>query len=424
MIQFYKDLIQSWRHRTLPNIVNRDVDLSSYINASLKKVVTVTGFRRVGKTYLLLDYASKIGQKNCIYVNFEDERIPVDTTSLTFFSDTLEQLNIPQTTVLLLDEIQNIPNWSKWVRRMNESTQYQIVLTGSSSYLSSKELPTELRGRSLNLSVGPLNFDEFLRFKKFDSQIKNEGFKISMLLEEFLMFGGLPEVVLADEGKKYLLISEYFKTFVTRDIIERYHIRKESTLINLINVLLQSTEFTAGKLANVMKNIDQDVTKVTISRYLKYLEDSYFLQPLLWHDSSYRKRINAPRKPYFVDSFFASNNTIFSNNTGRLMEQKVLEKINTFIQKDPSLEVFYWRNQQKYEIDFVLQKKEETVELIQVCYARRGGVIPEREIRNLILGAKRLNCKKLTLVTWDINEIQKMDGFEIGLVSLDKYLSR
>ncbi len=424
MIQFYKDLIQSWRHRTLPNIVNRDVDLSSYINASLKKVVTVTGFRRVGKTYLLLDYASKIGQKNCIYVNFEDERIPVDTTSLTFFSDALEQLNIPQNTVLLLDEIQNIPNWSKWVRRMNESTQYQIVLTGSSSYLSSKELPTELRGRSLNLSVGPLNFDEFLRFKKFDSQIKNEGFKISMLLEEFLMFGGLPEVVLADEGKKYLLISEYFKTFVTRDIIERYHIRKESTLINLINVLLQSTEFTAGKLANVMKNIDQDVTKVTISRYLKYLEDSYFLQPLLWHDSSYRKRINAPRKPYFVDSFFASNNTIFSNNTGRLMEQKVLEKINTFIQKDPSLEVFYWRNQQKYEIDFVLQKKEETVELIQVCYARRGGVIPEREIRNLILGAKRLNCKKLTLVTWDINEIQKMDGFEIGLVSLDKYLSR
>src|SRR3990167_1447000 len=100
MKQFYKDIIQTWQNRKLPNIVPRETYISKYIDPRLRKIITVTGFRRVGKTYLLLDYGSKIGQKNCVYVNFEDERIPSQTESLTLFSDTLAELGLPESTTL------------------------------------------------------------------------------------------------------------------------------------------------------------------------------------------------------------------------------------------------------------------------------------------------------------------------------------
>ncbi len=421
MKQFYKNLILSWQNRELPSAIPRQRDLSHFIDPKLRKIITVTGFRRVGKTYLLLNYAHTIGQRNCVYVNFEDERIPGNINSLTSCSDAIEELGLSHNTTLLLDEIQNIPNWSKWVRRMNETTQHQIIITGSSSRLSSKELPTELRGRSLNVHVGPLNFQEFLLFKGVDSGTIPDATKYR-LTEEFVNFGGLPEIVLTDEGKKYLLLDEYFKTFVTRDLLERYKIRKEHTLQSLMNVLLNSSEYTANKLANVLSHVEGDVTRSTVNRYITYLQDSYFLQSLMWHDSSVRNRMQAPRKTYFVDSFFIRNSSDFSNNTGRLMEQKVFEKLNERVRNDPRKSLFYWRSQQKYEIDFVLRQQEETVELVQVCYVSKGQTIPERETRNLVLGSQKLRCNNLTLVTWDMKETLEMRGLTIHCVPLVEYL--
>ncbi|MFH1565703.1 MAG: ATP-binding protein [bacterium] len=421
MKQLYKDLIQTWQNRALPTIVPRQISLDAFVDSNLRKIITVTGFRRVGKTYSLLDYASKIGQKNCVYINFEDERIPSRVQSLTSLSDTINELDLPPNTTLLLDEIQNIPGWSKWARRINETTQLQLILTGSSSSLSSRELPTELRGRSLSVQINPLNFKEFLRFKETDLGSVPISTKFK-LLNEFINFGGLPEIVLADEGKKYLLLGEYFKTFVSRDVLERYKIRKENTLNSLLNLLLNSTEYTANKLATTLKSVDESVSRATINRYITYLQNSYFLQSLVWHDPSAKNRMRAPRKAYFVDSFFISNSSGFSNNTGRLMEQKVYEKLSETIRENPAKSLYYWRNQQRYEVDFVVRDKEKTVALVQVCYVSTGQAVPEREIRNLVLGGKRLNCTNLTLVTWDIKNTKMLDGVVINYTPLADFL--
>jgi len=422
MKQYYQHLIQEWRARPLPHIVPRALDIANYLDPALRKIVTVTGFRRVGKTYLLLDYASHLGQKNCIYLNLEDERIPEKTESLTLFSDSLAELGIPENTVLLLDEIQNIPNWSKWARRMNETTKYQLILTGSSSELTYRKLPTELRGRSLNMQVNTLTFTDFINFKgKSLPDLPQQ--QILALLHEFLTFGGLPEIVLADEGRKYLLLAEYLKTFITRDIIERYHIRKEHTLGALIDLLINSTEFTASKLANTLESVDSDISRSTVQKYITYLQESFFLQSLLWHDASAKNRMQAPRKTYFVDSFFISSSSGFSNNTGRLMEQKVYEKLQSVLMNNPAYNLYYWRNQQRYEVDFVLREKERTIRLIQVSYIRQGGTIPEREVRNLALAAKHLNCKDLILVTWDMSGEHQLDGYHIRLVPLVEFLT-
>lgn len=213
------------------------------------------------------------------------------------------------------------------------------------------------------------------------------------------------------------------KTFITRDVIERYHIRKEHTLGALLDLLLSSPEYTAGKLANTLKSIDSDVSRSTIQKYLGYLQESFFLQSLLWHDVSVKNRMQAARKAYFVDSFFISASSGFSHNIGRLMEQKVFERLEAVRSVNPSLSLYYWRNQQRYEVDFVLREKESTISLIQVSYICQGEIIPEREVRNLALAAKHLNCKDLILVTWDMSGEHVYDGHRIRLIPLFVFLT-
>jgi len=416
MKQLYQTILQEWWQRPLPQIIPREIDVASLLTpTSIRKVITLTGFRRTGKTFLLLDLATKLSQKNCIYLNFEDERIPPETASLTALSDVLAESSANQQLVLLLDEIQNIPNWSQWVRRLNETTQYQIVLTGSSSKLSSRELPTELRGRSLPIQVNSLNFREFARFKNIDFQTETKQAQIRYL-REFLMYGGLPEIVLADEGKKYLLLDEYLQTFVRRDILDRYHIRVEEEFSALLNLLMNSTEYTISKLDHTLRSLGYPLAKTTISRYIRYLEQSYFLHSLYIHHASVKDRMQSAKKCYFVDSFFVTRSTAnFSQALGRLMEHKVFEKLS-------SDSLYYWRNQSRYEVDFVIRQGEKVDQLIQVSYITHEGVIPDREIRNLVLAAKDLNCSNLTMVTWDRAEQIERDGFVIQLVPLADFL--
>src|SRR3990167_642329 len=159
-----QNILREWWARPIPRIYPRDLDLRSFVNIensvssnqltlsiseNVRKVISVIGFRRVGKTYLLLDLAKNIGQENCVYINFEDERIPKNVTVLTDLLDVLTEISGNKSYFLLLDEIQNIPNWSVWARRVVETTNHQLIVSGSSSKLASSELPTELTGRSL-----------------------------------------------------------------------------------------------------------------------------------------------------------------------------------------------------------------------------------------------------------------------------------
>src|SRR3989344_8679237 len=111
MKQLLHDLINNWWNSPLPDIKARDMDLMSYFDTSIRKIISVTGFRRVGKTFTLLDFASKLGKEKCVYINFEDERIPKKTEVLSTLVDLLTELKGKLPLVLLMDEIQEIPDW-------------------------------------------------------------------------------------------------------------------------------------------------------------------------------------------------------------------------------------------------------------------------------------------------------------------------
>lgn len=188
--------------------------------------------------------------------------MPKKTEVLTIFLELIEELFPQKKLVLLLDEIQNIPNWHLWLRRVVETKDYPLFITGSSSKLSSFELPTQLRGRSFTVKINPLDFKEFLSFKnkKFDFLPKQE--KLA-LTREYLLYGGFPEIVLSEEGKKPLILEEYFHAFIKRDIIERYKIRNKEEFVALIQFLLNSTYFTYSSLAKALKTAEFSTSKAT-----------------------------------------------------------------------------------------------------------------------------------------------------------------
>jgi len=432
-----QNILREWWARPIPRIYPRDLDLRSFVNIensvssnqltlsiseNVRKVISVIGFRRVGKTYLLLDLAKNIGQENCVYINFEDERIPKNVTVLTDLLDVLTEISGNKSYFLLLDEIQNIPNWSVWARRVVETTNHQLIVSGSSSKLASSELPTELRGRSLSVKVNPLNFSEFAGFKNIDiSNLPKP--QILNLMHEFARYGGFPEVVLSDEGKKYLLIDEYFQTFLQRDIVERHRLRKSQSLALLINLLLNSKEYGVRKLANTISSLDSKIGKHTVTKYLTYLHESFFLKNLYLHNRSLKNRLQALKKAYFVDSSFISRKaSSFSDNIGRLMEQKISEKLFAEIEKSPAKGLFYWKNRNNLEVDFVIRENEKTIRLIQACYISDLHNLPDREVKALKKAAEDLECENLEIVTWDLEIAISSDKYKIKCIPMWKYL--
>jgi len=423
MKQLLENLLKDWWARPLPKIIPREFSLLDFTNLKIKKIVTVVGFRRSGKTYSLLELAKNLGQRNCLYINFEDERIPKETGVLTTLLEVITELSGAKSYFLLLDEIQNIPNWSLWARRVNETTPHKIFLTGSSSKLSSSNLPTELRGRSLTVTVTPLSFKEFLRFKEEDFSLLPRA-KILNLTREYLLSGGFPEIVLVEEGKKPLILDEYFQTFLTRDVIERHNLRDKTAIKTLIQLLLNSSFFTISKLANSLKSLQLTSGKATVMRYLNFLEESFFLSPLYLHTPSVKNRLKAERKPYFVDSYFLSRySTAFSQNLGKIMENIAANQLFKMVRNDPLYQVFYWKDYQNHEVDFVVRKNQRPEALIQVSFVSGEQEINSREIRSLTKAANVFGLNRALFISWDLEKEIKTSFGKIICVPIYKWLN-
>ena len=407
----------------MPLIKSRDINLLSYFDPNVRKTITVVGFRRVGKTFSLLDFAQKYGQEKCVYLNFEDERIPKKTEILSSLVDLMTELRGNQPFVFLMDEIQEIPQWSMWARRINETTKHRLILSGSSSKLSSHEIPTELRGQTITIPIFPLNWNEFLRFREIDKNALPHP-QILNLLREYLTYGGMPEIVLSEEGLKPLILAEYFKTFVDRDIVERYKLRNKEAFSDLLRLLPNTRSFTYSKLANSLKSMGHSIGKATVVRYMRWLELSLFVSWLEFYSANVKSRIQTMKKLYLVDNYFSSQFTsTFSANLGHLMEQAVFHKLHIQREWDPRFELAYWKDYSGNEIDFVIMKNKTVTGLIQAVFASGMTDIPERETKALVKAAKTHQKPAVTLITWDFENTVMLDGIKLEYIPLWKWLS-
>jgi predicted AAA+ superfamily ATPase len=240
-MEIIKTILKEWELREFPEVIPRKVALKNYITSKLNKIIVLSGFRRVGKTYILIDeiksLLNKYSKKELIYLNFEDERIPLKSEFLSKLLPEIVKINGKMPKFLFLDELQNFPDWSKWLRRVYDLyPNTKFFVTGSSSKMSFSKIPTELRGRYLLNKIYPLGFSEFLNFKDIKKGTADS--IIIHLFEEYLCGGGLPEIVLAEKNEKLEIVKSYYSSVVNRDLIETYAIRNKESMKAILNLLL------------------------------------------------------------------------------------------------------------------------------------------------------------------------------------------
>lgn len=344
-----KYVLRQFVERVLPVCKARDLILPT----GSGKVVGLTGVRRSGKTFLFFDTihrlaAQGVDRRRIVYLNFEDDRLyPIRAEDLDLILRCWHEVfpeTVGQHKFLFLDEVQNVAGWERWVRRICDTEDIEVFVTGSSSRLLARDLTTALRGRSVTLEVFPLRFREYLAFRGIEIvpySADNES-RLRHELELYLLWGGFPEIVLADETVRPLILEEYASLMLYRDVVERYGVRNEK----LIRELLRHTFRNTASLLNVSK-LHRDfmsqgftISKNTLFEYLGYLEDSFLVFLLPRREASLRKQAHNPKKLHVIDTgLIAAFQAFPSRDLGRKLETVVFLE-NRRLRKD----LFYYIN--------------------------------------------------------------------------------
>lgn len=402
-------------------VKHRDVKIP--INKNF--IVSIIGPRRTGKTYLLY-YLIKSGLKEEEYafVNFEE---------MLFIGD--EPLKIPflhqqiygtLPSYLFFDEIQALKDWEKVVYNFYEKKKFFIFITGSSSKLLSKEIATQLRGRSISVKIYPLSFNEILKFRNIKIEKKDllntyAVSSIKNLLIKTLKKGCFPDIVL-ENIVPFKFFREYFDVLIYKDLMERYRIRERFDLEFFLRSIVSSfaKEFSVNKIFSNLKGIGVKTSRSTLYNFQKVVEDVQFAFFLRKYERSLRKAEMGIPKVYLVDNGFYTF-LERKEDLGRLMENFVfLELIKSGLEVGVNL--FYFRDYQQNEVDFVIKDGLRIKQLIQVTYASGRDEIREREIKALVKASDLLKCKNLLCITWDYEDEEKIKGKKIKFLPLWKWL--
>ncbi|MEM5836392.1 MAG: ATP-binding protein [Candidatus Aenigmatarchaeota archaeon] len=397
------------------------VERSISVNPTKEFGFSVIGPRRSGKTFFLYSLIKKfnLDDEDYLFINFEDDEIKsLKREDLVKCVQKHVEVYGKEPEYIFLDEIQNLERWQSFVYSLIEKKKYFVFLTGSSSKLLSKEIATQLRGRSLDVIVFPFSFKELLKVegieqKKLYSSVE-EG-KIKNLLKRYLTTGGFPQVVLKKIDNK-TFSKEYRDVVLYKDLIERYRIGNVEVARFLLYSVLQSfaKEFSLNRIFNQLKG-RMEVSIKTLYQYFSYLEEVFFSFCLRKFSFSLKKSLLTIPKVYVNDV------GLVEDNIGRKLENLVFIELKKK-ELEKLVEIFYWKDQQKNEVDFVLKEGLKIKQLIQVTYASGRDEIEKREIKALIKASKELKCKDLLVITWDYEDEMKFGGRKIVCEPLWKWL--
>ncbi|MBM3198633.1 MAG: ATP-binding protein, partial [Chlamydiae bacterium] len=330
-----------------------------------------------------------IALERVLYLNFEDDRIlPMDYKTMGRLIDTwytLHPENHSCCSYLFLDEVQNVEGWALVLRRMLDTKNVQIYITGSSAKLLSKEIATSLRGRSLAMEIFPYSYLEYLLAHHQEPPQKPFGQKSldyhrSYLLQYF-RGGGFPGVQSMSLNEQLETLQSYVETVIFRDIIERYQISNVHLMKYFIGFLLKNAAslFSINRFYNDVKSQGYKVGKDTLYTYLSYLEDAFLVFAVPIFSESLRHTQTTPKKMYAIDNGLILANTFnLSDNFGKLLENQVYLDLRREGKK-----IFYYCTSDGYEVDFVTQDMQGRYEMIQVVWDTNDQKTLEREIRAL-----------------------------------------
>ena len=383
----------------LTEIVSRDARFPD----APQKIKVAIGMRRTGKTYFLYQHILKlleegVNRTSILYINFEDDRLlPLDGKKLAKLVDAFYSLypeNHDRKCYLFFDEIQNVEEWATVIRRLHDSKQAEIFLTGSSAKLLSKEIATNLRGRSLSVEIWPYSFEEFLRAKKIniDRSLYDKKTQdiLTKLFHDYLSTGGLPEVTNFPIDIRQKTLQDYLDVALYRDIIERHQIKNPSLIKYMILSMVHNTSkpFAINKFYHDLKSQGHQIGKDTLYQYAEHIEDAYLLFLMPIYEKSFRKTQLHPKKLYTIDPGMVRACTFdYSQDLGRLFENVIYLDLRRL-----DCKISYYLTSEHYEIDFLTQTGQGQKKIFQVAWQTDFPQTLEREQRALNSATKELNC--------------------------------
>jgi predicted AAA+ superfamily ATPase len=421
----FKELIVEFQSSSLPEVIKRDIEIP--INTG--KIISVIGVRRSGKTFILFqtikELLKEIPIEKIIYINFEDERLDIKAKDLGLLLEAYKEL-YPEIELkevyFFFDEIQNIDGWEKFVRRIYDNYSKNIFITSSNSKLLSKEIATALRGRTIKYEVYPLSFKEFLRFKKInfterDFYSINKRAVLKKFFNEFLMYGGFPEVVfIEDKNIKIKILQEYYEVMLFKDIIERYNIKNIHILKYFIKRIVEniSKPLSINNIYNELKSQGYKISKDSLYQYLDILEAVYFTILIKKFSKSILKSELSQKKAYLIDNGLVNALTFaFKENFGTLLENLTAKEF-----KNREYNIFYFKD--KKECDFIIEKEGNFLP-IQVSYTLLDNKTKEREIKGLLEAMNYLNLEKGMILTHEEEDLLKIGNKTIEIQPAYKY---
>jgi len=375
------------------------------------KIIVITGVRRSGKSTLLRQISKYYEKYN--YINFEDDRL-LEFTFKDF--DALFQafLELNQNAnAFFFDEIQEIFGWEKFARRMF-SEGYKLFVTGSNARFLSSEIATSLTGRNLKIEIYPFSFREYLFFLSFDSKetyTTKERAIISRYLEDYLKFGGFPEVI---ESKDYKELSQIYQDILIKDLLVRFKIRDTKEFRELALYLLSNI---SKKISyNSLKNLLGFSNTSKVKNYVDFLLEAYLFFTVNKYDVSLKKQLINNRKIYAIDTGLVNAVSFqFSENRGRILENLVFIEL-----KRRNSDIFYFEDQK--ECDFLIKEGISITKAIQVAFDLSDPATNKRELDGLISAMEKFNLKNGLMITGDKEEKIIYKNRKIEIIPLWKWL--
>jgi hypothetical protein len=344
------------------------------------KVHSVIGMRRTGKTtylrQLLEDRRAELAPERALYLSFDDDRLAgIDSEQLGFLLEEFYRrhpsLRGSEVVHWFLDEIQFVPGWERFLRRVLDSERVEIVVSGSSARMLSREVHTSLRGRGMATVIRPFSFREYLRHRGEEPARAPARWKaaerslVEKRFREFLVEGGFPEAQRLPAGPRIELLQGYVDTVLFRDVVERHAVSQVAALRWLVRQCLRNPagSFSVHRLHLDLRAQGHGVAKDAVHAMLGHLLDAFLLGSVPLATDSERKRNSNPRKLYPADpglirAFDASGRT----NLGHALETVVLNELER-----RGAEVGYVKTATGQEVDFLARHPASGEELIQVC---------------------------------------------------------
>ncbi len=388
---------------------NQSLPLKAGIQRSLKievlpgKATICIGVRRCGKSTYMSQIMQRfldegIERSNLLSIDFFDNRLHnlqhsnLEQILEAYYSLYPEKKN-NEKIYCFFDEIQTVENWELFINRLLRAEECEVYITGSSAKMLSKEIATQMRGRSLAWEMFPLSFHEFLKFNQVDFAPLSTKQRLLMNKHFDLYFkkGGFPETATVNENLRIKIHQEYFNTIIFRDLIERHDIKHPKAILDLAQFLLHnvSSRYSIKSLYRYLKLLHHSISTDTIAQYMDWFEDAYFLFQVYIYDGSLKRASTNDKKIYCIDhALVTSVASGILVNSGHLLESMVYVALRRLTEK-----IYYYRTKSSKEVDFIIILNSKERRLIQVCESLVEPKTMQREINALNEAMEELDLK-------------------------------